>query len=59
MKTFCGNSSTGTYGMIVQNLQPLLSDYFLSLEQAAGTAVFVGITSGFFGVELVTDGQVI
>jgi hypothetical protein len=37
----------------------LLSDYFLSLEQAAGTAVFVGITSGFFGVELVTDGQVI
>lgn len=45
--------------MFVQNLQPLLWDYFLSLEQAARTAVFVGVTSGFLGVQLVTDGQVI
>ncbi|MBZ5535522.1 MAG: hypothetical protein LAO31_06165 [Acidobacteriia bacterium] len=59
MKTFCGNSLKETYGMFVQNLQPLLWDYFLSLEQAARTAVFVGVTSGFLGVQLVTDGQVI
>ncbi|MBZ5552287.1 MAG: hypothetical protein LAO21_06170 [Acidobacteriia bacterium] len=46
-------------GMTVQNLQPMLAEYSLSLEQAARTSVFVGVSSGFCGVQQVPDGQVI